>query len=241
MTRRGFWLRHALWPTALLTLALLAVSRAGLDLWLADRFFDAAAGGFAGRHAAALQALHGAERWLPVSAGGGALLLWLAGFALPAARRFRRGALYVALCFAVGPGLVVLGKHVSNVDCPRDLQRYGGDRPYVGLLEDRPDALPRAECFPSGHASGAYAFFAFYFLLRRYRSRAAPAALAGAIALGLAFGLTQWARGAHFLSHDLWAAGLCWHVSLALAAACLRRAAPRPQPAPPLLRASPVH
>lgn len=241
MSRRGFWLRHAVWPLALLGLAALLVYGNGLDARVAGHFYDAAAGGFPGHHAAWLEALHRAERVLPQTAGGGALLLWLASFAVPPARSLRRGALYVALCFALGPGLVMLGKRVSNVDCPWDLARYGGDRPEVGLFDDRPDALPPAQCFPSGHASGAYAFFAFYFLLRRHRRRAAPAVLAGAVALGLAFGLTQWARGAHFVSHDLWSAAICWNVCLLLAAACLRRPVPRAAPAPPPLYPSPAH
>lgn len=31
--------------------------------------------------------------------------------------------------------------------------------------------------------------------------------------LGLTFGITQQLRGAHFLSHDLWSAALCWAIA----------------------------
>jgi membrane-associated PAP2 superfamily phosphatase len=41
-------------------------------------------------------------------------------------------------------------------------------------------------------------------------------ALAGT---GMVFGLSQQLRGAHFLSHDLWTAALCWLVAVAVHAA----------------------
>jgi hypothetical protein len=44
----------------------------------------------------------------------------------------------------------------------------------------------------------------------------ARGALLAALALGLTFGFGQWARGAHFVSHDLWSAAICWFVSLGL-------------------------
>jgi membrane-associated PAP2 superfamily phosphatase len=36
------------------------------------------------------------------------------------------------------------------------------------------------------------------------------------LAAGLIFGLAQQLRGAHFLSHDLWALAISWLVALAL-------------------------
>jgi membrane-associated PAP2 superfamily phosphatase len=34
------------------------------------------------------------------------------------------------------------------------------------------------------------------------------------IALGLIFGLGQQLRGAHFFSHDVWTAAICWFIAL---------------------------
>lgn len=227
MSRRGFWLRHAGWPALLLALAAVLIQGVGLDFRVAGLFYDPARGGFPAREVAWVEwLLHRGGRELVVAVGGGALLLWAASWVAAGAHRFRRGAAYVALCFALGPGLVALGKQVSGVDCPWDLERFGGERPYVALFEHRPESQPAGQCFPSGHSSGAFAFFAFYFLLRRYRPRRAPAALAAALALGLAYAATQWARGAHFPSHDLASAAICWYTSLALAALCLRRTRP---------------
>ncbi len=54
--------------------------------------------------------------------------------------------------------------------------------------------------------------------LRGRHPRAARAWLAAALLAGLAFGGTQYLRGAHYPSHTLWTAWLCWLISwLALA------------------------
>jgi membrane-associated PAP2 superfamily phosphatase len=107
-------------------------------------------------------------------------------------------------------------KSVTNVDCPWDLERYGGSRPYVSLFGDRPDELPRARCFPGAHSSSGFALMCFYFLFRDSRRRAAQVALAGGLLAGAVFAFGQQARGAHFLSHDLTSAVLVWYVLLAL-------------------------
>ena len=40
--------------------------------------------------------------------------------------------------------------------------------------------------------------------------------MASALVIGLVFGIAQQLRGAHFLSHDLWALMVCWLVALSL-------------------------
>lgn len=242
MIDRRFWIQHGVLPTGLLALAYVLLVATGADFWVADRWFDPVSHRFPWREAWWTQEiLHRGGARAVLAAGLGALALWAAAFRWSGLRPLQRGAGYVALCFALGPGLVALGKQYSNVDCPWDLQRYGGDRPYVQLLEDRPHGLPAAHCFPSGHSSGAFAFFAFYFLLRGSRPRAARAALAGAIALGVIYGATQWVRGAHFPTHDLGSAWICWMACLFLQPACLPRtrtaAAPEGSRAQPLLPA----
>ena len=116
----------------------------------------------------------------------------------------------------IATALVGLLKQLTNVDCPWDLARYGGTRPFVHLFADRPDALPHAACFPGAHSSSGFALVAFYFLLRERRPAAARAALAGAVLVWGSLAFAQQARGAHFLSHDLWSAFLVWFICLAL-------------------------
>jgi membrane-associated PAP2 superfamily phosphatase len=65
-------------------------------------------------------------------------------------------------------------------------------------------------CFPSGHATAGFAFVSLYFLFRRWRPPAAPWVLLAVCGIGLLFGWAQMVRGAHYPSHTLWSAWLCW-------------------------------
>jgi hypothetical protein len=78
----------------------------------------------------------------------------------------------------------------------------------------RSDGGP-GHCFPSGHAVAAFAFLPLYFQWRSERPRVAVALLAWVLGLGLLFGWAQLARGAHFPSHTLWSAWLCWVIGAA--------------------------
>ncbi|QJW84804.1 hypothetical protein HK414_17725 [Ramlibacter terrae] len=75
-------------------------------------------------------------------------------------------------------------------------------------------------CFPAGHASSGFALFGGYFAWRGVDARTAHRWLAGAGAGGLVLGLAQQWRGAHFMSHTLWTAVVCWWVAAAVDAAC---------------------
>jgi membrane-associated PAP2 superfamily phosphatase len=67
-------------------------------------------------------------------------------------------------------------------------------------------------CFPAGHASTGFAFIAVYFGLRQAGVLAARKYLLMAVLAGFVLGLSQQMRGAHFMSHTLWTAWLCWTV-----------------------------
>jgi membrane-associated PAP2 superfamily phosphatase len=162
-----------------------------------------------------------AESRLPAAA----LAAWALSFAWTRARAWRRSAGFVFLALALSTGIVGLLKVSTNVDCPWDLAEFGGDRPYVTLFGDRPDDLPRAECFPGAHSSSGFALVCFYFLWRDQSRRKARWALAGAIAVGVLFSFAQEARGAHFLSHDLASAVLVWTIQLGLYTLMIRRRA----------------
>jgi membrane-associated PAP2 superfamily phosphatase len=56
-----------------------------------------------------------------------------------------------------------------------------------------------------------------YFVARARRVRRPVVWLLPGLVLGGLYALGQHARGAHFLSHDLWAAAVCWIVALGLA------------------------
>jgi membrane-associated PAP2 superfamily phosphatase len=221
MEARRWWIAHAGLPLLLFVAAFGLLHVGGGDRALAGVLYDAAAGRWRLDLREPLsQALYDFERGLVMAAVLAGLAVLMAGFWHRGARRWRRPVAYLLLCFAATTGLVSLGKHATNVDCPRALLDYGGRYPATGLLEDRPDAWPRAQCFPAGHSSAGFAWVALYFTLARgWR----PAGLGAGIALGLAFAATQWARGMHFPSHDVVSAALAWTIALGAYVAWYRR------------------
>ena len=208
---------------AALPLAALLLEYSGADRWLLDAIHDPVAGAFPLADAWwTNQLLHEGGRALVRIIAVGALLVAVAGRAWRRLRPVRGAALYVFVGIALGCGLVNTLKATTNVDCPWSLARYGGDRPYVHVFAHRPDALPRARCFPAGHAAGGYSLLALYFVALALGWRRPRLWLLPGVLTGVVFGVGQWLRGAHFPSHDLWAAAVCWLVAAALYELMLR-------------------
>jgi membrane-associated PAP2 superfamily phosphatase len=105
-------------------------------------------------------------------------------------------------------------KHGSATSCPWSLVEFGGSAGHyvphwvLGLRDGGPGG-----CFPSGHASTAFCFFSGWFALRDRAPRAARWWLLVSMMSGAALGWTQVLRGAHYLSHPLWTAWLCWTIA----------------------------
>lgn len=134
----------------------------------------------------------------------------------PSLRSLRRPAAYFASSIVLSVASVGLLKVLTNVDCPWDLAPFGGRHPFVHLFADRPDSLSPAHCFPAAHASSGYALLASYFALRERSSLLARCGLTIGLLTGLTFGFAQQARGAHFVSHDVWSAFIVWVIALTL-------------------------
>ena len=199
-------------------LLMLVIDRLGLDFRLADALYDLQGDAWSLKTHPLLETwLHRGGRTLSQWMGGGVILLLLASLLLRPLRHWRRPLRYLFLAVAGGALAVSVIKQLVPMECPWDLARYGGDWPFVGLLTSRPTGMPDSACFPAGHASAGYAWIALYFFLRRVRPRLRWLGLATGLGLGLAFGVTQQLRGAHFLSHDLWTLMLCWTISFGLA------------------------
>ncbi|MBX3603635.1 MAG: phosphatase PAP2 family protein [Piscinibacter sp.] len=198
-------------PAALMALlALLLWEASGWDLALSRQFGNPA--GFVWRHAWLTEhLLHDGGRTL-----AGLLLALLAWDAWRpwVAGPTRRQRVYWLGVVALSMLLVPAYKRISTTSCPWDLAPFGGRVPYV------PHWLPgvvdggAGHCFPSGHAVAAFAFIGLYYLWRPYRPHAARRFLAWLLAAGTLFGVAQLVRGAHFASHTLWSAWLCWVIAL---------------------------
>jgi membrane-associated PAP2 superfamily phosphatase len=217
-TNQRFWVRHALIPGVVLVAALAAVAIWRLDVRFADAwFYDHVDGIWLGADTWwAVGLIHTGGSWLVRVAGLAALGTLTASFWQVRLASLRRAAAFLVAGLLICPAAAGALKQVTNVDCPRDLRYYGGTRPYVGLLGDRPDALPRAHCYPGAHASSGFALMSFYFVMLGPRPKLARRVLAATILIGAVFSVGQQARGAHFLSHDLASATLAWFLLLIL-------------------------
>lgn len=200
--------------TAALGLLLLAWDFAGLDLPMAHWF--GGADGFPMRDNTFLTVvLHeGAKR-----------LAWLLALALCLAVWWpvgwlRRLAMHRRLQLAVTTLLAVLVvsalKSFSTASCPWGLADFGGVAQYTPHWQHvfSPDG-GSGGCFPAGHASSGFAFVGGYFAFRETVPLIARRWLSASLVAGLTLGLAQQIRGAHFTSHTLWTALICWCVAWA--------------------------
>ena len=150
----------------------------------------------------------------------GVMLVWafwpVRGNAMPKRERWLLVGLVLFSLLAVN-----VVKSTSATSCPWDLQAFGGKASYVShwLLGVHDGGGGR--CFPGGHASSAFAFFALCLprLWAPAGARRAPAPGWGLLAFimlaGLIAGATQTLRGAHYPSHTLWTLVICSGISLA--------------------------
>lgn len=197
--------------TAWLLAFVLAGDASGADVPAARLF--AGAQGFAWRDSWwASTLLHGGGRglaWALVAA-----LVWAALRKTPDVqagpdRRRRIGWLGVMMLCAVA---VPAMKRFSATSCAWDLAEFGGAARYVshwqwGLADGGP-----GHCFPSGHAVAAFAFLGMYFMWRDHDCQRSRIWLLAVMVAGTLFGVAQLVRGAHYPSHTLWSAWVCWAV-----------------------------
>lgn len=206
-------------------IALLAWDRSPGDLLIAQ--LAGSAHGFALRnHWLLTQVLHEGGRRL---SSGVVAILWLGVWwplgGLKALDRSRR--LQLAAGSLVAALSVSALKSVNANSCPWELREFGGPAQLLGHWQGFWQRDGGAgHCFPAGHASAGFAFLGGWFAWRQVAPVRAWRWLAGALLSGLVLGLAQQWRGAHFMSHTLWTAWVCWNV--AWAADALRTAlAPR--------------
>lgn len=217
--------RQALFLTLLATLVCGAVFALWPELDLAVARYFVGDGAFAGSGASAR-----AWRWilysLPTATLAGAALLWLSG-RLPG-----RSLMFLVLSIALGPGLLVNVILKDHWHRPRPVQtlEFGGPYPFTPWY--RLDGGCVKNCsFVSGETSAAAWLVA-------PASLAPPplrlAAMALAIGITAATGVTRMAFGGHYLSDVLFAALFSLLVTQGLFRLLLLPLATRPKDEPPL-------
>ncbi len=212
---RRFWVVHAVIPFAVWGALVLLFELTSLDLQATDRVYDFIAHRWPHQHEWVYASLlHTGGKWLVVGIAAAAFVGWLASFRLPSLRPWRRAALYLVVCVALSALVIGALKATTNRFTPWDMDRYGGRVPYTTLFSGTPPAFTGGRGFPAAHAASALSLCALYFIAYDRRTPRAWLWLLPSVLLGGLFAYTQHVRGAHFLSHNVWSAGICWLVSL---------------------------
>jgi membrane-associated PAP2 superfamily phosphatase len=214
--KKMLWWKHARAPLVAFAVIATFLSFSTTDVTIARAlFFDSHGGQWIGASNWWVNDfVHTGGRWAVRVLVLASTCLWIAGSVDASLSAMRRAAAYFTLSVVLSVGIVGLLKTLTNVDCPWDLNLFGGQYPCVHLFGHRPAALRQAQCFPAAHASSGYALMASYFVFRERSSMYAKCGLLFGIGTGLVFGLAQQSRGAHFISHDVWSAMITWLVAL---------------------------
>jgi len=212
------WLDRTLWPAVLVfAIVFLFLEYTAIDLWVQDHFYDFDRGQWLldGRAPLPRLLFYTGPKALIILFG-----LWVLFLALlPQSRRDRwplgsvpRRSIWVFF-FTIGLVPFVIGeiKLRSNTFCPSEIRRYGGDVPYVKVVEcypanDRP--VRQGDCFPAGHASGGFALMALAGLARTRREQ--WLGLGFGLAAGWVMGGYQMLKGSHYLSHTVVTMFMAW-------------------------------
>lgn len=118
---------------------------------------------------------------------------------------------FIAITSLLVPAAIRTVKEFSILHCPFEIDRYGGDTPFIRLLDNIPAVIKAGHCFPAGHATtGLWLASICVFWLPHDTKKASIAFFAG-LSVGFVLGWVQQMRGHHFLFHTLWSS---WIASL---------------------------
>ena len=227
----GYKLSRTLWPAiAALVLVFLFFELTHVDLWVQDFFFNFRDGTWMVDQDAPVPKwifYIGTKRVIMVISVALLILAigprkWLDYFKVPDPARRRLAV--VILTVIITPLVVAQLKHSTYVACPWDIQRYGGEVPYLKVIEPyppgtRPDNLSTS--FPAAHPSGGFALMALAGLALTRRRQFWG--LSVGMGLGVIMGIYQMAKGAHYLSHVVITWILAWIIFLLLQKLIVRR------------------
>ncbi len=152
--------------------------------------------------------------WITASLAVVGAAVFILGVIRERSRRLRWYGIFILLCVALGPGLiinVVLKDHWGRPR-PRQTVEFGGQYKYVQPLIPSSSNTPR-KSFPCGHCSVGYLYAAGWWLWRRSHPRWAVFSLATGLATGTLLGIGRMAAGAHFLSDAIWSALIAYGIA----------------------------
>jgi membrane-associated PAP2 superfamily phosphatase len=212
------------WLAAALALIIVLARYTPLDHALTGLFYDPVTHRFPLRDQAFWAVImHTGLKYLSVAVWF-ALLLWWLSLRRQSSRQPLRRAIGFTLIVTLLATLAVSSlRAISPHSCPWDLSAFGGSAEYFRFFDAVPLNPGPGRCAPSGHAASGFVWLAGYIALRDVDRKAARVALAFSLLLGILAGLTQLARGAHFLSHVLMTAWICFAVAWSCDRLCKTR------------------
>ena len=131
---------------------------------------------------------------------------------------YKAGLVILCLSAFMVPLMVSGLKGITNVPCPKNIVRYGGNHPYVTVLKKYPQGFQQEKkmrCYPAGHASGGFALLSILFLFKERKNRII--AFLSVMTIGWSIGTYKMLIGDHFLSHTVVTMGLAWLIILIIA------------------------
>lgn len=127
---------------------------------------------------------------------------------------------YLVVAMVLVPLITASLKGVTHVVCPNHLQIFGGEYPYLNILENI-QVGTRSKCFPAAHASAGFALYAWAFIPTLWQRRWQVAAVVTVVSWLM--GGYKMLIGDHFFSHTVVSMCLAWGICALLASFCYWR------------------
>jgi membrane-associated PAP2 superfamily phosphatase len=198
-----------------IAIALCLLELTNIDMDIENLFYSPLQHEFLGKHSYWLEdILHDQAKRLVIAIGVFGALGYFASFKVKRLTPIRKELACLVVAMTLATSYTPPLKTITGVQCPWSLTEFGGHETYSKLFEHRPVTADPGRCWPGGHAATGFALFALFFVLRDRRPRMARAGLAFAFGLGTLFSVVRMIQGAHFLSHNIWAAIFCWVICL---------------------------
>ncbi len=204
-----FW--HIVCPAVVLTSAIVGLEYFNVDYRFSQFFYDFETHQWPLRNSLITKTIfHDWGQKLSIIMGVVIFMVFLSSFFLKQLKPHRKHLLFLFVASVAGPIVIAFLKNSTHIYCPWSLEIFGGDKPYIKLFDAIDSSLPVGHCFPGGHSGGGFAFLSLYFYLLVVKPEYKYRGLTTGLFIGAIFALTQEARGAHFISHDLSSLLLSW-------------------------------
>lgn len=209
-------LRHIFGVFLVVAVAILANRYATIDFTISAWFYDTQQHSFPLRENWLWSAVfHEGLKWLAV--GVWLTLLLLLGFIVSKDLPKNRALipfLAFTLLVSLTSVMVVAGlKSQSMHSCPWSLESFGGSAQFFRIGDAPSKITGPGRCLPSGHATVGFMWIAAIFASRHWLTQFTGPITITVLSLGLIASGAQIVRGAHFFSHVLLTAAVCWAVA----------------------------